>query len=217
MIFADDFSQIVITKFDSRITQASKEIHKNNIEAEINKQNQFEKKWKISTNIQKFCILNIGFFKAPNVIINNSPIPYSTETKLLGLNIADRNFYVKHSEINAARANAELQKLYKFKRLSISSKLRLYKALIRPLLTYPVIPLNILSNEKLKRLQVAQNNGIRWIMDERWPAHCPIDQRHEDLKLEKIDQRIMRLDKDAWAQIDEENDEFYQETCNMNP
>ena len=61
---------------------------------------------------------------------------------------------------------------------------------------------------------MAQNNGIRWIMDEHWPAHCPIDQHHKDLKLEKIDQRIMRLAKDAWAQI-EENDEFFQETCNM--
>ncbi|CAL4072100.1 unnamed protein product, partial [Meganyctiphanes norvegica] len=82
MQYADDFTQIIISKFNTTITQACRDQHKNNVEEEIRKQNDFERRWKIKTNVNKFTIINIGFFIAPTIVINNTPIPYVTHTKL---------------------------------------------------------------------------------------------------------------------------------------
>ena len=65
--YADDFTQVIISKFNTTITKASKEIHKQHIEDEIEKQNTFEKQWKIKTNMTKFAIITVGFYKAPNI------------------------------------------------------------------------------------------------------------------------------------------------------
>ncbi|CAL4065077.1 unnamed protein product, partial [Meganyctiphanes norvegica] len=54
MQYADDFTQVIITKFQSTITQSQRDQHKINVEEEIIKQNRFENEWKIKTNIVKF-------------------------------------------------------------------------------------------------------------------------------------------------------------------
>ena len=64
MQYADDFTQVIISKFNTTITQESKDTHKRHVEAEINKQNRFEKQWKIKTNTSKFAIITVGFYKA---------------------------------------------------------------------------------------------------------------------------------------------------------
>ncbi|CAL4164884.1 unnamed protein product [Meganyctiphanes norvegica] len=110
MQYADDFTQIIISKFNTTITQACRDQHKNNVEEEIRKQNDFERRWKIKTNVNKFTIINIGFFIAPTIVINNTPIPYVTHTKLLGLQLTRNNFYVKQIQQNTIRARAELKK-----------------------------------------------------------------------------------------------------------
>ncbi|CAL4061101.1 unnamed protein product, partial [Meganyctiphanes norvegica] len=209
MQYADDFTQVIITKFHSTITQPQRDQHKINVEEEIIKQNRFENEWKIKTNIAKFAIINIGFYKAPTIVINNTPIPYTNDTKLLGLHITRHNFYVKQVESNTNRARAELKKLYRFRLLKTKLKVRLYKALILPLLTYPIIPLNIISDTQLKKLQVIQNQAVRWISNERWPIICPIELRQQEQKIEPMRQRIARLAEGAWTQIAEENSHFH--------
>ena len=209
MQYADDFTQIIISKFNTTITQACRDQHKNNVEEEIRKQNDFERRWKIKTNVNKFTIINIGFFIAPTIVINNTPIPYVTHTKLLGLHLTRNNFYVKQIQQNTIRARAELKKLQRFKSLKPKLKVRLYKALILPLLTYPVVPLNISSKTQIKKLQVIQNKAIRWITNEHWPIICPIALRQEQLRIEPLDQRLQRLADGVWKQVLEENEEFH--------
>ena len=48
--YADDFTQVIITKFDRNINNARKEIHKRNVIEEIEKQNAYERLWKIKIN-----------------------------------------------------------------------------------------------------------------------------------------------------------------------
>ncbi|CAL4067708.1 unnamed protein product [Meganyctiphanes norvegica] len=115
MQYADDFTQVIITQFKSAITQAARDRHKINVEAEIKKQNEF--------------------YKSPTLVIDDSPIPYSTETKFLGLRITRNNFYVKQIEYITNRARAELKKIYRFRTMKTKLKVRLYKSLILPLLT----------------------------------------------------------------------------------
>ena len=98
MQYADDFTQVIISKFNTTITQVQKEQHRQHVEDEIRKQNAFEKQWKIKTNIDKFKIITIGFYKAPMINIDNLDNPYSTEIELLGLKFSRNNFYVKQVE-----------------------------------------------------------------------------------------------------------------------
>ena len=154
--------------------------------------------------------MTIGFYKAPNIHIDNIDIPYSTENKLLGLNFRRNNFYVKHVEVITQKANAELKKLQRFRLLKTKLKVRLYKTLILPHLTYPAVPLNICSNTQYKKLQIVQNKAIRWIMNERWPIRCPVRLRQEQLKIEPIQERIKRLAENIWQKIEDKNTEFHQ-------
>ena len=215
MQYADDFTQVIITKCNTRITEERKLEHKRNIEEEITKQNEFERKWKIKTNMQKFVIINIGFYKAPQVNINNQDMEYATEARLLGLHFKRNNFFVKQVFLNTNKARAELKKLHRFRYLKKKLKVRLYKALVLPLLTYPVIPINICSRTQIIKLQRVQNNAIRWICNERWPIRCPTEQRHQELKIEKMDLRVRRLAEGVWHKIEEENDLFYRETLQI--
>ena len=144
--------------------------------------------------------------------IGGNVIPITKEAKLLGTEISYRNFYVKQVAALKKKARGALWKSYRFRYLKEKLKLRLFKVLILPLLTYPVIPLNILSNEQMEHLQVVQNDGIRWIKNERWPIRCPLDIRHEELKLEYIRDRIKRLAEGQWDKIVTENTEFWRET-----
>ena len=213
--YADDFTQVIISKFNSPITLETKDQHKIHVEQEINKQSNFEKQWKIKTNTSKFNIITIGFYKAPNIVIGNTVIPYSQETKLLGLTFRRNNFYVKQIENITNRANAELKKLRRFRNLKRKLKIRLHKTLILPLLTYPIIPLNISSNTQIKKLQVIQNKAVRWIANEHWPTICPIEQRQQEFKIEPINERIRRLAEGAWYKIHEENSSFHRINLNI--
>ena len=112
-------------------------------------------------------------------------------------------------------ARTELKHLYRFRYLKRKLKLRLYKALILPILTYPVVPLNNCSSTQIRRLQVIQNNAIRWIMNEKRPLICPLEIRHAELKLEYIDFRLKRLAESVWHKIEEENSDFHRESMTM--
>ena len=51
--YADDFTQVIINKFTSTINDARREIHRQNILHEINRQNEYELKWKLKNKYGK--------------------------------------------------------------------------------------------------------------------------------------------------------------------
>ena len=53
MLYADDFTQIIVTKCN-RIDEKARKEHRENVISEILKQNKFEYERKIKTNISKF-------------------------------------------------------------------------------------------------------------------------------------------------------------------
>ena len=214
--YADDFTQVIISKFNTRILDhRHKEIHKNNIEEEIRKQNEFEKEWKISTNMQKFQIIHIGFQKTPDVRINGEIIPHSNTGKLLGLNFSFANFFTKQVQINRKNAEGALTSLYKFTYLKKQLKIRLYKTLVLPLITYPIIPLNAISKTQMKKLQVVQNKALKWINNEYWPLRCPFALRRAQNKIEPIADRIKRLAEGVWHKIIDEDSQFIRDTLQI--
>lgn len=210
--YADDFTQIVIDQFNGEINDARRELHRQNIINEINKQNEYERKWKVSTSIEKFKIIPIGYRKLNPIIIDGSVIRLQESGKILGLQFTTYNFFKVHIDSIVARANTAQKMLYRFRLLKRKLKLRLYKCLILPLILYPIVPLNVCSKTQQHRLQVIQNNGVRWICNDRWPVQRPLEERHHELRLEYIIDRIKRMAETIWSKLEDENDEFFQET-----
>ena len=210
--YADDFTQIIIDQFNGDIDDARRELHRQNIIQEINKQNEYERKWKVSTNIEKFKIIPIGYRKLNPIIIDGSIIRLQETGRILGLDFTTYNFYKVHIDNIVNKANVAQKMLYRFKLLKRKLKLRLYKCLILPLILYPIVPLNVLSKTQLQRLQVIQNNGVRWICNDRWPVQRPLTERHQELRLEYISDRIKRMAETIWSRLEDENNIFFQET-----
>ena len=123
------------------------------------------------------------------------------------------NFYVEQIKCNIGRAREELQKLKRFRYLKKKLKIRLYKTLVLPHLTYPAAPLNMCSRTQIKMLQNVQNAGIRWISNTRG---CNYEEQHENLKIEPIKDRLTRLAEGIWSRLEETENEMIQETLLMN-
>ena len=211
--YADDTTQIIITRFNVNIRPRHKLIHNENVKNEIIKQNQYEQKWKISTNLKKIELLAIGNRIMPSIDINGEITHYKQKIKLLGMWIKYNNFFAEQVKCNAGRANEELQKIRRFRYLKKKLKVRLYKTLVLPHLTNPAAPLNMISNAQMKILQTVQNKAIRWICQNY--RGCNIEEQEQRLKIEPIKDRIKRLAEGIWNKLEEIDTEMLQNTLEI--
>ena len=156
IIFADDITQIIENKRNNKVQLAR------DTEREIKRINNYEKEWKISTNLTKFNLLSISKSRPEAVTIDGRNIAFKNEVKTLGLTIS-RTGIVRHitNRINAAKT--QTQKFKKFIKLKSITKLLLYKTLVRPILEFPVVPMALASTTQLKNIQKVQNRNIRII------------------------------------------------------
>ena len=214
MQYADDFTQIIITKCN-RINDKARNEHIENVKNEILRQNSFEYKWKIKTNTGKFQMIMIANRPKQNIMVENESFEYTKKANILGLHFKSNNFFKSQVDDNIRKAKLELTKLYRFRYVKQKIKIRLYKTKVLPLLTNASVPLNICSQNQIKRLQVVQNKAIRWITKLYYPNRCNIDQQQEILKIEPIKERINRLSQKVWFKIETENSEFFNTTLNI--
>ena len=70
MQYADDFTQIIVTKCN-RINDKARKEHAENIKNEILRQNSYEYKWKIKTNTSKFQMIMIANKPKQSITIEN--------------------------------------------------------------------------------------------------------------------------------------------------
>ena len=213
--FADEITQIIITKFNGVINNNKKIIHNENVTEEVLKQNEYERKWKITTNMQKFVIIAIGNRKMPSIIINNTTIEYKNKAKLLGMKITYNNFFAAQVKGNVQSARNALYKLYRFRNLKKTLKIRLCKSLVMPLLVYPAAPLNMCSDRQMYMLQKIQNKGIRWIANEYYPIICNLEEKTNTFKIEPIKERIRRLAEGIWTKLEDLQTTAFQETLDL--
>ena len=96
------------------------------IRREIEKINNYEKRWKIKTNTNKFQLLTISATATSEVRIDNEPINYKNSLKTLGLTLT-RTGINKHIDQRTSIAQAQMTKLIRFKGLSTNANLHLYK------------------------------------------------------------------------------------------
>ena len=92
MQYADDFTQIIVTKCN-KINNHARTIHRENVKQEILKQNSYERKWKLKTNINKFKMIMIANIPKENIHVDNITLENSNKATLLGLHFKSRNFF----------------------------------------------------------------------------------------------------------------------------
>ena len=214
MQYADDFTQIIVTKCN-KINDFARTMHRENVKCEIIKQNAYECNWKIKTNINKFNMIMIANTPKQNIHIDNVTLEYSNKAKVVGLHFKSRNFFKEQVDDNIKNAKYALSKLYRLRYLKRKIKVRLYKSKVLPYLTFSSVPLNICSQSQIDRLQIIQNKAIRWITNTYYPNTCNIAEQQNLLKIEPINERLSRLAQNIWYKIETENSPFFEITKNI--
>lgn len=194
IIYADDITQVISTPSKSLALHAAA------TRRAIDNIDSFEKKWRIKTNKTKFTIVRIGRHNHQPILIDNEPHQLANKGTVLGLTIGFTG-YKHHVKNRVAQANAQLNKLHRFRQMSLKHKRTLYLALIRSILTYPAIPMNSLSRSQMLKLQTVQNKGTRFITDHSKLDQLTSQQLHEQSDLLPINQVLFNLANDTWHNI----------------
>ena len=103
MQYADDFTQIIVTKCN-KINNHARTIHRENVKQEILKQNSYERKRKLKTNINKFKMIMIANIPKENIHVDNITLENSNKATLLGLHFKSRNFFKEQVDDNIKKS-----------------------------------------------------------------------------------------------------------------
>ena len=193
--YADDVSQVVVQAGRPRMFARTS----GRVGATFT---QWEKKWKITNNADKLEVLAIGRRDPPPITVNNKIIAYSKECKTLGLTITTNGFY-KHVSNRVTSARAQMRKLYRFKNLNSKNKRKLYLALVRTKLTYPIVPLHAMSTRQITKLQMVQNQGARFITNTRRIERKTSEYIHQQAELEAVNIYLNKQAEKIWTTITE--------------
>ena len=188
VLFADDITQVIVNYNDDRRQLALTS------QREIERINQFEKEWKINTNINKFNILSISKSRPEAINIEGRRVPFSNEIKMLGLTIK-RTGVSQHITNRIKQAKAQSTKLKRFIRLDPSIKLHLYKALIRPVMEYPIIPNGITSDINMIKMQRVQNKNLKFVAAYTAQQHFTIEDLHKYYEIDAMNVRLYKAAK----------------------
>ena len=175
-------------------------------------QDQYYVERKTQINLDKDKLLSVARREPAPVVVGGKLYPFVREVTILGLRLTRVGFHpqVKH---NRGKALGVLSTLRRFKSLPWQHKLQLYKALIRPVLEYPAVPLHAASDACLRRLQGTQNNCIMWICNLRFntPNRFDIPTLHRMLRLQPLNIRLHMLAKRTWERLARDDDVNYEE------
>ena len=200
--YADDVSQVVGYPGPSRAMAQRAVI------SSIEEQNDYEKKWKIKTNINKFSIIRLGSRHHEEIITNDSIHDTKSKGKILGLTITNRGYY-DHITSRKALALQSLHKLYRFSGMSTKIKTQLVKALVLPVIDYPPIPTHSLSKNQISKLQVIQNKALRFATGQRYPYSLNTVQIHNLTKTLPVNQRLHLQAEKIWLRLEQLNLPLY--------
>ena len=195
--YADDITQIV--SFDCN--KANKNRFRriaNQTESAISHINNFENKWKIKTNTNKFTIVPIHRNKHHQITVNNNPLQYTREGTVLGLTFG-RYSIIPQVRKRKNLASSALTMLNRFRQLNPKNKLKLYKSLVLPSLIYPAVPFNTLSKTQFRQLQTTQNRALRFVTNTKFTEFVTSKSLHDRLKIDPINVTIHRQAQKTWT------------------
>ena len=195
--FADDMVHIVssdsryrkgVRLKNRRIKQAQ---HK--LQHELEQTLKWERDWKINSNLNKSNIQCIGT-KKDNLIAlggitsGGIQIPISKSVTVLGVNLSGN-----HIQNNINKAKIALNRLQRFKAAPEKVKSILFKLVFRSILEYPPTVISKSNNKTMRKIQVIQNKGIRFIKNAKLSDRLNMERTHNALKIEPFNIRINKL------------------------
>ena len=193
--FADDLIHVVSSDGTGKYKTLQA---KQKLEKELQVTRSWEIKWKIRTNISKCLINTIGttpamLGKFGGITLNQQQIPISGSNKLLGYQITHRKAGSLHTNSVISKAKYSLHRIRRFHSAPPKIKLIFYKTLIRPILEYPTYPLTKISKSNQIKLQILQNNCLRFVKGVKLSARKNITDMHHDLKVDPLNIRLSKL------------------------
>lgn len=146
--------------------------------------------WRMKVNETKSVHTTFTMKKktCPGVSLNSIKIPQATEVKYLGLHLDKRLTWKKHITVKSKQLKIQLSKMYwiigRRSKLSLESKLLLYKAILKPIWTYGIQLWGATSNSNLEVLQRFQSKTLRCLTNAPWYiSNLAI---HRDLQVETV-------------------------------
>ncbi|GBP43992.1 Probable RNA-directed DNA polymerase from transposon X-element [Eumeta japonica] len=127
------------------------------------------KRWRIKVNESKSVSVIFTLKKGicPRLKINNIEIPQADHARYLGLHLDKRLTWQKHIFTKRKQLGLQTRKLYwlmgRQSQLSLSSKLILYKAILKPVWTYGIQLWGTASHSNVEIVQRFQNKMLRMV------------------------------------------------------
>lgn len=194
LIFADDHTQVIMHRTKSKRMLQLK------TRREIERVNNYEKKWKISTNPNKFQLLSVNARKPADIIVNNTLIPFNRHITILGYKFGGSGTRA-HVSTRIIKAKHTMTRLRRFRGVSRRTSLHLYKTMVRPQLEYPAVGLCNISKTALQGMQAIQNKALRRAFGDTPPYFATIKDLHLATKLEPLNVRLHRLANRSWDRL----------------
>lgn len=181
--YADDVSHLVTSNTIDTLT--------NRAQTELDVVTEWEYKWRIKTNSSKskityfFCKRTIRPIplKLYSYTQNPTYISVSPSSTVLGLTFDRQLLFHTHITQKHAIALQAMKKLYRLRFAKPDTKMHLYKALIRPLLTYAPLALSLSARTNKIKLQRIQNRALRWVLNTRWQELNTSQSLHESTNI----------------------------------
>ena len=154
---------------------------------EIARVSDWELKWRIQTNPTKSKITYFGtkqHFVPHNSYLyadqpNPTPIPVTRTNNVLGVTFDHRLTFRQHIDQKRAIAQSALKSIHRFRKASNKTKTHLYKALVRPLITYAPNIIQLAAHTNKRKLQIIQNRALHFIHDTHWTDFITNETLHE--------------------------------------
>jgi hypothetical protein len=114
------------------------------LQAALSDIQQWLTKWRLKANESKsyHATFTLKRSTCPPIQLNGTYLPYTDEVKYLGVHLDRRLTWRKHIRTKRRHLDHQLRKLYwvigRKSQLSVSNKLLLYKAILKPIWTYRI-------------------------------------------------------------------------------
>lgn len=122
-------------------------------------------------------------------------IDWSPAAKYLGVYLDKSLTFEKHINYIVSRGSHAIRLLYPLlsrqSRLSSDNKILIFKAIIRPMITYACAVWGNCANIHMKRIQVIQNRCLKMALN--LPMRYPTEDLHRRCKIDKIDEFVSRI------------------------
>lgn len=184
--FADDTAIIA----DHECPQTASSI----LQSHLNKIQLWLTKWKIKASKSKSVQITFTLSNkpCPEVTLNNQPLSVTKHVKYLGMFLDSRMTWKKHVTAKRKQMDLQLKKLHwllgRKSELSLTNKLLIYKAVIKPIWTYGIQLWGTCPKTTIDIIQRFQSKTLRLLANAPW--YVTNATLHNDLEVKYVQEEI---------------------------